>query len=678
LIASLAIFGLVPRAVWADDYIAKSIGPYGGAVYALAIDPQNPNVIYAGTTGVFKTTNAGSNWTAADSGITGMIPSLAIDPQNSATLYAATATGVFKSVDGGATWSAASSGMPTQLFIRSLAVDPQNSATIYAALEYPYGVYKTADAGANWSPANSGLPASTFVFNLAIDPKNSGTVYIGIGLAGVYKTSDGGASWSAVNSGLEGLFIGPLAVDPQNPSIVYAGWWGGPPGFSGSGVRKSTDGGANWRDSSVGLPSSNGTWRSRVSSLAIDPQSPLRIYAGLDQSAVYMSTNGGMTWIAANSGLPQGTFSVAVDPQNSGTVYAGHNTLGGLGVFKSTDGGSSWNEVNSGLAATRVSSFATDPLNPGTMYAALRPCSEPVCFTEARLFKTMNGGASWIQANSGLPPGWVEWLVVDPQNSRKVYTCINGFTDSGPQPTALFNSTDGGTSWHEVLGLKANCAFLAIDPRNSATLYAGAQGGVSKSMDEGTSWVDVGLTGKDTSVSVLAIAPQNPNTIYAARWSGAAYRSMDGGANWTRLALPAEFLYVRFPEDDQAVWGLAVDPQDSNTVYVSGQNGVIKSADAGASWGSVNSGLIPGLDGNLYVSALLIDPTDSNTLYAAQETGVFKSTSGARQWSQVWSDADAFSLGLDPKDSSTLYVTRYSRGIFSITFLQSSVASARR
>jgi hypothetical protein len=54
---------LAPRAVWADDYIAKSIGPYGGAVYALAIDPQTPNVIYAGTAGVFKTTSGGSNWT---------------------------------------------------------------------------------------------------------------------------------------------------------------------------------------------------------------------------------------------------------------------------------------------------------------------------------------------------------------------------------------------------------------------------------------------------------------------------------------------------------------------------------------------------------------------------------------------------------------------------------------
>jgi photosystem II stability/assembly factor-like uncharacterized protein len=673
LTALLAILGLVPSTLSAGDYLTRSIGPYGGAVYTLAIDPQDASVIYAGTAGVFKTTNGGSRWTTADSGITGMIPSLAIDPQNTAILYAATATGVFKSVDGGATWNAANSGMPMQPFIRSLAIDPRNSATIYAELGYPYGVYKTTEAGANWSPANSGLPAyPTLVFNLAIDPKNSGTVYIGMGLAGVYKTTDGGASWSAVNSGLVGLLIGPLAIDPQNPSTLYAGWWNPPGMVAASGVRKSTDGGATWRDSSIGLPSS------APFSVVIDPHGA--IYAGL-QDGVFKSTDGGASWSAANSGLPRGSFTLAVDPQNPGTLYAGHNEQNGFGVFKSTDGGGSWNEANSGLAATHVSYFAIDPWSPGTVYAALWPCSASVCFTETRLFKTMNGGASWSRANSGLPPGSLGSLVVDPQNPATLYACVSEYTGNGailPLPV-VFQSMDGGTSWRKLPGLKGGCnsgsGLLSVDPHNSATLYAVVDGGVSKSTDEGASWVDLL---KPDSIDALAMGTENPSTIYAGSWNGPAYKSVDGGTNWTLLRLPADYLDVPDPEDQPAIWSMAVDPQDSNTAYVGGTDGVLKSGDGGTSWSAVNSGLLPGWDGNFYVASLLIDPNDSNTIYAGTVTGIFKSTNAGGTWRQISAMTWAIPLlGLDPRNSSTVYATTSSRGIVAITPAPPSVPFAQ-
>jgi photosystem II stability/assembly factor-like uncharacterized protein len=101
-----------------------SIGPEGGPVWALAIHPQTPETLYAGTWGgVFKSTNGGTNWTAINTGLTyTYINALAIHPQTPETLYAGTDGGVFKSTNGGTNWTAINNGLPTTFFVNALAI----------------------------------------------------------------------------------------------------------------------------------------------------------------------------------------------------------------------------------------------------------------------------------------------------------------------------------------------------------------------------------------------------------------------------------------------------------------------------------------------------------------------------------------------------------------------------
>jgi photosystem II stability/assembly factor-like uncharacterized protein len=299
-------------------------------------------------------------------------------------MYAGTPVGIFKTTDAGANWSAVNAGLPSDtnghLYICTLAIDPQTPSIIYAIYAVTSadvgfwgggGVFKSADGGVNWTRLNTpGAALTDLTTGLAIDPQNPSIIYVGNGY-GVIKTTDGGASWTWVNFGFpvspnfilpnQNVAVTTLAIDARNPGTVYAGSF--QYSATGSAVFKTTNGGASWKAVSSGL-----TGFHHAEILAIDSQSPSTIYAravGAGGSLLFKTTNGGANWTGVNSGLPNNVTALAIDPQNSSMVYAGT----GSGVFRSTDGGTNWIPVNSGLTTLFVSTLATDPQSPGTVYA---------------------------------------------------------------------------------------------------------------------------------------------------------------------------------------------------------------------------------------------------------------------------------------------------------------------
>jgi hypothetical protein len=237
------------------------------SIRSLAIDPQMPTTLYAGTDetdrSVFKSTDGGGHWgdvSFADEAV----PALAVDPQTPTTLYAgAWGVGVYKSLDGGSSWI-----RPNFYFgVLSLAIDPRTPTTLYAGA-YGSGVFKSIDGGGTWSAVNAGL-TNLHVSALAIDPLTPITLYASTQGGGVFKSTDSGGSWSAVNTGLTNTSVFALAIDPETPTTVYAGTDGG-------GVFKSTDGGGSWSALNTGLTNLY------VTALAVDPQTPTTIYAGTD------------------------------------------------------------------------------------------------------------------------------------------------------------------------------------------------------------------------------------------------------------------------------------------------------------------------------------------------------------------------------------------------------------
>ncbi|MFN8008572.1 MAG: IPT/TIG domain-containing protein [Terriglobia bacterium] len=336
------------------SWSASGIGlPRNLNVNALAINPQTPATLYAGTNGgEFKSSNSGDSWTEMSVGLTNSyVCALAIDSQMPAIVYAGTfSSGVFNSSDGGGSWTAINSGL-TNSYVYALAIDPQKTTNLYSGTIG--GVFKSTDGGGRWSPAGVGLPSTLRVNALVIDPQTPTTLYAGsYDGVGVFKSSDGGGSWSAANTGLTMSSVMALAIDPQKSPILYAGTFGG-------GVFRSSNGGGSWTAS--GLPNFS------VLALVINPQTPATLYAGTMEGGVFKSSNGGESWTAINSGLTNPYVSaLAIDPQTPTTLYAG---TWGSGAFKSSDGGESWNSIDSDLRHANVSALAIDPQNPSRIYA---------------------------------------------------------------------------------------------------------------------------------------------------------------------------------------------------------------------------------------------------------------------------------------------------------------------
>ncbi len=272
-----------------------------GPTNAISVNPSNLWV-YAGTTeGVFRSSDGGVSWTPSNgTSLLYYVQTLAIDPQTPATLYAGTIGGtVYKSTDSGGTWTAAV--LPSYPTVNTIVVDPTTPANLYAGSSG--GLYKSSNSGTTWT--SLGLPAGSIVNALAIDPSTSATVYAGTN-AGLYKSTDSGSTWNKLGAGLDNLTIKALVIDPQNTTAIFAG--------TSAGIYKSNDGGNNWSAKKTGLPPTVQVW-----SLVLDPQQPMNVYASTDQG-VFESSSGGENWTLIFQDNSKG---LALSPQNPFSIYVG-------------------------------------------------------------------------------------------------------------------------------------------------------------------------------------------------------------------------------------------------------------------------------------------------------------------------------------------------------------------
>lgn len=324
-VATMLVWLGGPQTAWSQSDEWRTNGPAAGIINAMAIDPEVPTTIYAGTDqgGVFKSTDGGDSWFAVNDGLPGLrIFALAIDSQVTSTLYAIVrGNGIFKSLDGGGSWRAAQGGIPQSVAagIHALAIDPQNPTTLYVGVNGDH-IFKTTDGGNFWSRSGA---SNTQAF--AIDPQTPSTIYAGTD-RDLFKSSDGGVTWRALQTGLRANWVSALAIDPAAPGTVFLAtrsFETSPPHHP---LLKSTDGGATWSDSNSGLP------ESMLRAVAIDPRNPSILYVGNPGGGVFKSDDGGTTWSAMNDGLTSlYVRSLALDPQ-SATVYAGTES----GVFART------------------------------------------------------------------------------------------------------------------------------------------------------------------------------------------------------------------------------------------------------------------------------------------------------------------------------------------------------
>ena len=316
------------------------------AIVSIALHPTNANILYVATNdAVYKSRDEGRLWERFPSFSARRVTTLAIDPQFPATIYAGTmADAVYKSPDGGQHWMPHNVGLKEHVsFINQFVFDPTDHEQIYAATTV--GAFYTKDGGREWEERMVGMKEVHIVVSIAIHPRDARVLYAGT-TGGVYRSDSAAMGWKKINNGLipEQELMGAMALgvnaivfDVVNPDIVYAG--------TTKGLFRTATRGEQWERIGQSLPDLF------VSSILLDPTQPKTLYIG-GPGGVWKSLDSGQTWIATNNGLTSLNIrALAMSPRDSHILYAGTN---GSGLYRSTDAGATWTPLPLKAAASNT------------------------------------------------------------------------------------------------------------------------------------------------------------------------------------------------------------------------------------------------------------------------------------------------------------------------------------
>ncbi len=576
----------------------------------IAIDPQNPDVVYVGTGepngghnnfpggGVFKSTNAGLTWQFLGLEETISIGRVLVHPTNSDIVYLAAVgsyfaptpeRGVYKSTDAGETWN-------LSLFVSDstgaidIIMDPANPNRMMAAMwervrrptvSHLYGpssgIYRTIDGGDNWEliPSSTGLPnpnaQNVGRIGLAISQSNPDIVYTlyidGTNIISLFKSINFGDSWvdvdpdNELNGGTGGFswYFGQVRVHPTNPDMVYV---------LDVAFMRSSNSGTNWSEN----------YQTHVDhhALTFNPVNPNYAMNGND-GGINISTDGGFNW-GSPANIPATQFyEIGLDANNSLAAYGGTQDNG---TNRTTDGGlDNWEHIYGGDGFYVIVDF----INSNIIYAESQ---------NGGLGKSTNGGNSFNSATNGIngnePTNWSTPVVMDPNSSNILYYGTN----------YLYRTTNSAGNWTKISpqltdysgGRLGTITTIAVAPTNSNVIYVGSDDShIWVSSDNGSTWNEISDGLPIRWVTRVAVDPTNENIVYATfnglRWKDPeshVFRSTDKGTSWADISsnLP-----------DAPVNAFAVDYVEPNRLYLGNDVGMYVSFNSGQSWSVLGEGL---------------------------------------------------------------------------------------
>jgi photosystem II stability/assembly factor-like uncharacterized protein len=638
----------------------------------LALHPDDPQKVYAlGYGGVFYSADGGASWTRLDeqfkSAVYTFFYELVFAPDDPDTMYVGTyAGGIIKSVDRGANWFEIN-GLRHQGEVLGnsygTALDPTDPDTMYATTIG--GVFKTADGGESWRFIGRGIMQHER--EIGIDPTDPDRLYLGGDSRNLYTSDDGGDTWNRVPleetsapraaSGLAqvggDVQFPVIAVDPHSPNRVLVGLTAAPE----TPLIRSDDYLQTWHTRTLGF-------RAATFALAFHPTISGTVYAGVGwrpgDPHLLRSEDGGLTWGDAAPGLNLTTVYQMV--QANGLIRAATN---GGGVFTRWPGDpaiwESTSTVSEGNALSYVTRLASDGGDPDALlaydkgdrtvyyqdpaeswhwqpalrladpadevydlvYDAQHPNRAYATTRRSGLWRSIDGGASWSQANTGLPAGLpLRGLTISP--SSTLYVGATG------APGRLYYSSDGGDHWsplNDDLTFSTVHAF-APDPSNPNVAYAGVWGGGTwKTADGGDTWTL--LPEAPLSAAWIAVDPRDPQVLYATdRTEPTLWQSKDGGQRWWRRFNAA-------PEYSR-LQALAIDPHQPDTVYVSAFKPGGYGA-AGSLFRVTPAGYADVTNGLPRVAiSLAISPDQPGLILASTHVyGLYRSTNAGQSWQPV-------------------------------------------
>jgi photosystem II stability/assembly factor-like uncharacterized protein len=678
-------------------------GPIGGLGYDIRIDQNNSNTMYVtdNFAGVLKSDNQGEKWMPSNTGITSIytqtgenvnIFSLTIDPNDSNIIWAGTRSsgdyGIFKSTDGGANWIRKNTGITssltghdtTNLIFRGFTIAPDDSNTIYAQAELSTStqgktfekvhgrVFKSTDGGENWNTLWTGNNLARY---LIIDPNNHNTLYLSTGIfdveaansncnsndasdwggEGILKSTDAGTTWVSINNGLDDLYVGSLKMHPTDSNILIAGTSSNdacqkfpPDAAMIGGLYITKNGGTSWTR----------IIDSMISAVAFAPSNPNIIYAAFE-NGVWRSENGGTSFTQynksngrygpndLNAGIP---IDITVNPENPYLLFA--NNYGG-GVFKSEDGGQTWSNWSNGYSGARIKQLASSPQDNSLIMAS----------GLSGAFASQHYGINWhgLAFGSLGASSQTSGIAIHPNDSN-IILVADGFdgslhrsTDAGQTFVKVAQySSDDDVSFNRIMfAPDSNTVYATIARTNHNIMDALV---IYKSENSGENFTKIshGVNRSDLMITDLYVI--DGDTFYLATsdadpgddtHNGALYKSTNGGADLWAIKTNSNI-------------GAVTETRSGTVISADLYTGVFRSSDASSiSVGNLASWTAANAFGDLeqYSTDLIQNPT-SDIVYLSTTYGVFSSSDY-----DAWTEFPAGLTGLNKYDSNALAINNH-------------------
>ncbi|MCJ7644515.1 MAG: glycosyl hydrolase [Candidatus Aminicenantes bacterium] len=660
ILALLAIF-IVSMAAWAEDVKPgpksaktslmtsdilsglefRNIGPalMSGRISDIVIHPKDKATWYvaAGSGGVWKTENAGMNWTPVfDAQASYSIGCITLDPSNPEVVWVGTGEnvsgrhvgygdGVYKSLNGGKTWT--NMGLKNSEHVGRVLIDPRNPNVIYVAAEGPL-----------WSPG---------------------------GERGLYKSGDGGKTWVLSLEISKDTGVTSVELDPSNSDILYAAAYqrrrsvasfmgGGPE----SGIHKSEDAGKTWRKLTVGLPSGD---MGKIG-LTVSPFDPRIVYAtieaGPDEKGFYRSANRGESFEKRNSYMSGGTGphyyqEIFADPNAFDRVYQMDPAM-----MVTDDGGKTFRRVGERNKHVDNHALAFFPGDPDHL---LDGC-------DGGVYESRDRGKTW-RFFENLPVTQFYKLALD--NALPFYNIHGGAQDNGSQlgPSRTLNA-NGISNFDWTITFGADGYACAIDPGDPNTVYVEMQEGNLLRYDrKSTEAVYISPKPEPGEPplrfnwdSPVHISPHDRACIYYA--SQYLWKSDDRGDSWTMISPDLTRNIFRLDQkimgktwSADALWdhgamsqfstitSVSESPVRKDLIYVGTDDGLIQvTEDSGKTWRKIDK--VPGVPDFFFVNRIKASKHDADTVFAAVDSHkigdyrpfLLKSADRGRTWTNIAGD----------------------------------------
>jgi photosystem II stability/assembly factor-like uncharacterized protein len=605
----------------------RHIGPFrGGRTKAAVGVSQQPGTFYIGVVngGVFRTTDYGRTWNPIfDDQPTGSVGAIAVAPSNPAIIYVGSGEGMqrpdlsvgdgmYVSRDAGSTWTHL--GLRDAQQITQIIVDPANPERLFvAALGHPYGpntergVFRSLDGGRNFSRVLY-RDSLTGAADLVMDPRDASTLY-----AVLWQSQHG--PWE------NAVFTGP-----------------------GSGLHKSTDGGATWRPIGRGLPTDATDGLGRIG-ITVAPSESRRLYATVEArrgAGLYRSDDAGESWTLVNSdsrivARPGDAAEVRVHPSNPDMVF-----VPTIVTWKSTDGGRTFTGIRGAPGGDDYQRLWIDPTRPDVMLLA----------ADQGAVITVNGGTTW---SSWYNQPTAQFYHVSADNAFPYRVC-GGQQESGSacvQSRGNYGYLDF-RNWSPV-GVE-EYGYVAPDPRDPDIVY----GGKVSRWDRRTGQVQNvaprlfrAADYRTIRTMPVLFSPIDSSLLFFA--SNILWSTRDGGQTWrqrspdltrTDSSIAPTLGAYRDRAEAKArhrgvLYAIAPSPVDSHTIWVGSDDGLIHvTRDGGATWNNVTPPTLRAWD---KIAQLDASHSDPNVVYAAVNSirlddlrpHLYRTRDGGKTWTRI-------------------------------------------